>query len=158
MLEPKSNIVINSTAAQNLQIGVIKLKEETHICHEKSSFQTFFKRISVIELAFSSERLDIKKTHPLNVGINDLVGSATNYVLSDNRKDIQEVYRNLTSEDCHNERQDIRVKLAMTKANPAHANLLFDTPGVLAVVMGDIVAFTKCDRVCIKPSFGLFMK
>ena len=64
MLEPKSNIVINSTAAQNLQIGVIKLKEETHICQEKSSFQTFFKRISVIELAFSSERLDLKKIHP----------------------------------------------------------------------------------------------
>ena len=64
-----------------------------------------------------------------------------------NRGKLQDVYQELSLNDCVQERENLKVKLSLIKLDPANAHLLWK--GKVASVLGDIMIVTSCKDVSL---------
>lgn len=171
-----STLMINDTIGSSF--GVLKIEEPTSFCNHPvfstfydnifvlelgSSFEryvvllvTFFCHSTLLILYMFIElmyhcilcRIPMKKLNPTNIGLHTLVSSTANFVAYQGRMDLEETYRTWLAHECMQNRQILKLKLEIIRANPESIHLLFEgKPGMAASLRGDVLQVMKCEEV-----------
>lgn len=115
------------------------------------ALKTEHPRLYIITEPYAVMRFNQKDVDPVNMDMTAYINNKLMYLDVSNRGNLEAMYRNLLNQQCELERDLLKTKLGLARANlQEFAYRMGDGPGYTAMTGGEVVYLMKCTPVNVE--------